>query len=448
MAANIATNGGTGTWTRQSGTGTITDINDPTTTITGLGYGSSVFRWRITSALGICAATQDNVTLTRNQNPDDKTIAPASTPICYNSSTNINIPASQVGIRYDLYRSVGPVLVGSVNGTGGLVSVSTGALTANTNFYVVAVNTATTCNRTLNTVTVNVDPATVAGSVTGGSTVCQGSTSAELTLSGYTGSIVRWEYRYDNGGGYGSWTAIANTNNTYTSFALSPVRYQFRAVVQSGVCAALNSGATTVNVSPTTVGGTVNGSGGVCQGSTSGLLSLIGQTGAVLNWEYRYDNGGGFGGWNNIANTGTTYTSGALSAGVYEFRAVVQSGACLVAYSNPASITVEPTLNPGSISGNQDICWGDTPIAFVSVTPASGGSAPTYLWYHKLNAGAWASLPGETNATYTAPNTLVIGTHYYYRQAISSTGYCGPEQTNEVNIVVNPGPTSTGKLAY
>ncbi|MCJ7821131.1 MAG: hypothetical protein MUP53_07995, partial [Bacteroidales bacterium] len=42
MAANAATNGGTGTWTRVSGAGTVTEINNPLSAVTGLGYGPNV----------------------------------------------------------------------------------------------------------------------------------------------------------------------------------------------------------------------------------------------------------------------------------------------------------------------------------------------------------------------------------------------------------------------
>ena len=53
-----------------------------------------------------------------------------------------------------------------------------------------------------------------------------------------------------------SWTTIANTSTTYTSGALTQTT-QFRAVVQSGVCAEVNSPRSTVTISTTTWDGTV-----------------------------------------------------------------------------------------------------------------------------------------------------------------------------------------------
>jgi hypothetical protein len=72
-----------------------------------------------------------------------------------------------------------------------------------------------TCNTTptvsTGTWTVTVETTSLGGAVTGGTTICNGSTSGVLTLSGYTGSIVRWEYSVTP---FSTWTTIANTTNT------------------------------------------------------------------------------------------------------------------------------------------------------------------------------------------------------------------------------------------
>ena len=84
---------------------------------------------------------------------------------------------------------------------------------------------------------VTVDPTTVPGSVTGGTTICHNDNSGLLTLEGHTGNIIRWEYS-TNGGS--SWTTIAHTGSTYTATNLAAgggnttvLNYLIRAVVQS-----------------------------------------------------------------------------------------------------------------------------------------------------------------------------------------------------------------------
>jgi gliding motility-associated-like protein len=61
---------GIGTWTVVSGAGTITDPNNATSSVTGLGVGANVFRWTI-AATASCPATFDEVTITRSTAPDE-----------------------------------------------------------------------------------------------------------------------------------------------------------------------------------------------------------------------------------------------------------------------------------------------------------------------------------------------------------------------------------------
>lgn len=89
-----------------------------------------------------------------------------------------------------------------------------------------------------------VDPTTVGGAVSGGTSICPEETSALLTLSGYTGSIIGWESSVYP---FLSWTPIGNNNNTYTSGPLSETT-KFRAIIQSGVCSSTPSADTTVIV--------------------------------------------------------------------------------------------------------------------------------------------------------------------------------------------------------
>ncbi len=130
-----------------------------------------------------------------------------------------------------------------------------------------------------------------------------------------------------------------------------------------------------------------------------------------------------------------------LGSTVFTWTVSSANGACSPDVATH-TITVEPELLPGAISGDQSICLGDNPVAFSSDTPASGGAAPiSYQWYHRVNAGGWNTVGGNS-PTYTAPNTLIAGTHEYYREAISASGVCGPVQTGLVEIIVNPGPTA------
>lgn len=196
------------------------------------------------------------------------------------------------------------------------------------------------------------------------------------------------------------------------------------------------------------VPGSISADQNICEGETPVALNGTNASGGdgttySYSWQYSEDSSGGP--WTTIPSTNSTgYSFTAPLTTTTWFRRLVSSGdtSCTtqqnVPSTNVVQIFVEPELLPGEISGNQSICLGDQPTGFTSVSPASGGSSPSYQWYHKFNAGAWEPISGETNLTYTAPNSLNVGTHYYYRQAISSTGYCDPVISNEIHILVNP----------
>jgi autotransporter-associated beta strand protein len=101
------------------------------------------------------------------------------------------------------------------------------------------------CGSVNATGTITVSPASAGGTVAGSATVCSGTNSTALTLSGHTGTITRWESSLDNFTTAG--TSIANTTTTLTATNLTATTY-YRAVVISGACASAYSTVVTVTV--------------------------------------------------------------------------------------------------------------------------------------------------------------------------------------------------------
>lgn len=113
-----------------------------------------------------------------------------------------------------------------------------------------------------------------------------------------------------------------------------------------------------VSLTVTVSGGTVAGSltataTTICRGANAGSITLSGQTGSVVKWQYANDSGF-TSGVTDIAFTGTTLTSaqmGSVTATRY-FRAVVQNGSCNIAYTIPVVINVPaPVYYNGTWSG-------------------------------------------------------------------------------------------------
>ena len=166
------------------------------------------------------------------------------------------------------------------------------------------------------------------GTVTGGtSPVCLGSSTGTMTLSGYTGTIVKWQSSVSP---FTTWTDIANTTDTYSEIPATAGNWEYRAIVHN--VSDLPSAPTMIVVNPATVGGTVSGGSTICAGSPSGQLTLSGQTGTVVKWQSSVSP---FTTWTDIVNTATTYTTGVL-AQTTQFRAVVSKWSlfcgCFISY--------------------------------------------------------------------------------------------------------------------
>jgi hypothetical protein len=84
---------------------------------------------------------------------------------------------------------------------------------------------------------ITVDPTPIGGTLSGSQILCSDTSPSAITLSGYSGTIVRWESA-DDAAFTVNVATIANTTDTLTPAqmgAITNIKY-FRAVIQSGVC--------------------------------------------------------------------------------------------------------------------------------------------------------------------------------------------------------------------
>jgi len=282
------------------------------------------------------------------------------------------------------------------------------------------------CSSTYSSVrSIQVDPTSVGGTIAGGLTpICLGSSTGVMTLSGYQGSIVRWEYRRNGGG----WNNIANTTPTLNHTPALSGTYDYRVRVQSGVCTAVYSNLRTIVVNPLSVGGSVTGgTTPICIGSSTGVMTLTGHTGTVVRWQRRLNTGA----WSDIANTNATYSEVPSSAGTWEYRAEVQSGVCSSVYSAPRTIIVMPPSVGGTISG------GSTPLCpgvSTGVMTLSGHTGAIIRWEKRVNGGAWSDI-ANINATYSEiPSSS--GTWDY--RAYVQNSPCSGTYSSVRTIIVRP----------
>jgi hypothetical protein len=312
----------------------------------------------------------------------------------------------------------------------GSTSYTTPSISSTTLYYAEARNTTTGCvSSSRAAVTATVHPTSVGGGVSGGTTICSGSTSGLLTLSGHTGLVVRWEYSVSP---FSTWTTISNTLTTYTSGVLTQTT-QFRAVVQSGTCSEANSADTTVTVDAPSVGGTVASDQTICYGTEPGDLTLSGNTGSVVKWQSSGDVG--FTSPTDIVETSTTLagtTIGSLTTNTY-FRAVIQNGVCATANSASVLISIDAITVGGTVSSDQTICSGTMPADLT----LSGHTGSVIKWESSLDAGFTSPTDIiETSATLTGTTIGTLTQDTYFR-AIVQSGACDVEESASVLITVN-----------
>lgn len=189
------------------------------------------------------AITAKTVTVTVNPAPAAPTFVTATpNSICAGSSTNIKGTSSGNTIEWYTVSSGGTSIGSSASAATFSVSPA-----SSTTYFAAAKVAATGCVSTTRTsVAVTVSPASVGGTVSGNANVCTGSNTTILSLTGQTGSVVRWESSTDN---FATAPAtIVNTNSSITINNISTTTY-YRAVVASGACTSANSSAAALTVS-------------------------------------------------------------------------------------------------------------------------------------------------------------------------------------------------------
>jgi len=268
----------------------------------------------------------------------------------------------------------------------------------------------------------------IGGTTSGAASYCSSTNSGFISVSSYTGNILYWQ-ESTNGGA--SWANIGNVTPNQSYFNLTQTTC-YRAVVQNGVAPADTSSFSCITIYPPTVPGILSIGGNFCGATGTGTLTLSGNTGNVLNWQYSTDGGLT---WVNVANTATalTYTNITQNT-IYE--AVVQNTSfCAIDTSTQAAFTIDPPTVPGtlSIAANDSVCFA---VNSGTLT-LSGNTGQVIGWLSSTNNGATWSPITNTTTTQTFSN-LLQNTLY---EVIVQSGACPPDTSGSQGVTVLALPT-------
>lgn len=266
------------------------------------------------------------------------------------------------------------------------------------------------------------------GTISGGNvTVCTGTNSTTLTLSGLSGTVVRWESSLDNF--LTAATTLSSTSRTYTVSNISNTTY-YRAIVNTtGGCSGLATSSTPIYVATTVTGNIVAANNSICAGAMA-EFTLYGNSGSVTKWQVSPSSTFSTG-VTDISNTTTSLNHTLSAIGTYYFRAAVQNNGCGSPSFTPGyAITVVSGTAPvgGSITSTEH-CGGSSNSGTLTL---SGHTGTISRWEYSTDGGIiWTNVSN----TSTTLNYTGVGANRIYRVLLVN-GSCGSTYSNEGTVTV------------
>ncbi len=254
LCINTALTNITHTTTGGTGIGTATGLPagvspafaSNTITISGTPTASGTFTYSIplTGGAGFVNATG---TITVSPASVGGTIAGSATVCTGTNSTTLTL-SGHTGAITRWESSTSSTFASAVTGIANTTTTLTATNLTTTTYYRAVITSGSCAAANSATVMVTVTPASVGGTIAGSATVCRGTNSTTLTLSGYTGAITRWESSTSSTFA-SAVTSIANSTTTLTASNLTTTTY-YRAVITSGGCSPVNSSPLRITVNP------------------------------------------------------------------------------------------------------------------------------------------------------------------------------------------------------
>ncbi|WPP49324.1 PKD-like domain-containing protein [Catalinimonas niigatensis] len=304
-------------------------------------------------------------------------------------------------------------------------------------------------------VRVVVQPTLTAGEITGKQTICENGIPAmfgeDVAATGGAGPgsyTYQWKSSTDPAPDREYTDIPLATNRLYKEQAnLTQTTYYIRETSSGNdECEPVLSNFIVITVNPALQVGTISGEQTICENGTLNDFTQTDASGGNDTLQYQWQrkvNNDAFMDIPGYEAKEALYleteelpvVNGQITR--YAYRRRVTAGICPAAYTEPFVVTVEPSLNPGNLFGNQAICEGSKP-EFDSFTqnPAVGGDGIyEYQWQKATGGGEFADIPGAVFANFTE-NQNLYDTTYYRRKVIA--GVCGEQISDTIRVVVHP----------
>lgn len=276
------------------------------------------------------------------------------------------------------------------------------------------------------------DAQSVGGTTSGAVSDCDTTNGGFISVTGYVGTILDWESSVDGGA---SWSSTGTTISVQSYYNLTQTTC-FRAIVKNGTAPSTVSTASCITIYSPTVSGSINGGGLFCDSTGSGSLTLAGNNGNVLYWEYSTDNGAL---WTKVPNTSTQLNYSNITKTTL-YKAVVQNApVCAVEPTAPVSFVVSPSVG-GVVDGGGTFC-SESGSGTLNLTGKTGN---VLYWQYSTNGGAsWTKVQNTTtqlNYPNTTQNTL-------YRAVVQNGSVCPADTSSSASFIMAPTVAGTVSIS-
>lgn len=376
---------------------------------------------------GGCSQTMNGSTsVTINPLPTQFTVSGGGTICAGSTGPTITLSNSTSGVNYQL-KVNGSNSGSAVGGTGAGLNWTNQATAGS--YTVVATNASTGCTQTMSgsaTVSVNSLPAPY--TVTGGGTICSGSTGATITMGSGSQTGVNYQLKIDgtNAGSAvaGSGSPLSWTNQTTAGTYTVVATHATTGCVQPMISSA------TVTVNPLPTQYTMGGGGGYCTGGTGVNVTVSGsQTG--VNYQLKI---GGTNSGSPVAGTGSLLTwANQTTAGTYTVLATNATTSCAQTMSGSVAVSINSLPTSFPVSGGGTICSGGT-----GATISLGGSNTGINYQLKVNGANTGSAVAGTGSALNWTNQTAAGS--YTAVATNATTGCTQNMSGAATVTVNPAP--------
>jgi len=421
--------GSTFTYTTTVLSGTLTGNSNGngniSQTLTNTGVIPAVVRYTITPtgpAPNSCIGLPVNFTVTVNPIPV-LTVTGSST-ICSGTPTNIvlNSNVSNTLFTYDTLRIAGVSTFGYYPKTTDTLSPIAQVITNNGTINAIVRYTITPkfgiCSGSSQIHNVTIIPGPTPGTLAPAATVCSGANGGTITLTGFSGTIIRWErsiapfITFDSI--LNSTASLSYTNLTQTT--------KYRVVLNTGsagACGEVKSAYVQISVDSTTIAGSLTGTDTVCISGNTGQLTLLGLRGTVQYWQRTTSIPGT---WSIITASASVnpYSYINLTQSTW-YRVQVKNGVCTALFSDSVRIKVDSLPSP-AITRDTSYCL--TSIGTPITATISANSITSGLGTWRFLSGPTTPLIANQNHATTSVSNLLNGV--YFLEWTVANGKCPP----------------------